>query len=228
MERLPDDELNFIKPAIDFASNFIYLPSEIPLFFEDCPSEMFLSEANAMESSIKEICINKQWYFKYRPELPANVLFFIFHELRHIHQQLSVMLMIHDIEAREPVSEILNWKDNFENYVRNESAETQAVNIRQEIEIDANAYAISLLNCYFFDDDNVDMRLTIPEDIADICDNRSKKYYRTKPELREFLKRKQAGQTPILIKRSPKIERNTLCPCGSGKKWKQCNCVFFH
>lgn len=42
----------------------------------------------------------------------------------------------------------------------------------------------------------------------------------------EFSNKWESAHTPW--ERIKRISRNDLCPCGSGKKWKNCSCKEYH
>ena len=120
--------------------------------------------------------------------------------------------------VHEDISTIISWKNGFINYTRNEGGSTQAVNLSQEVEIDANAYALCLSNMlHIFD--NIELRFSVPQEAMDLADPKSRQYYENRPELKRYIDKlkRDAGQ-PVV--RKP--ERNELCPCGSGKKFKKC------
>lgn len=147
-----------------------------------------------------------------------NVEFFIFHELRHLHQHYEIALSDSNNTVHEDISTIVSWKNGFINYTRNEGGSTQAVNLSQEVEIDANAYALCLSNMLHISD-NIELRFSVPQEAMDLADPRSRQYYENRPELKRYIDKlkRDAGQ-PVV--RKP--ERNELCPCGSGKKFKKC------
>ena len=144
--------------------------------------------------------------------------FFIFHELRHLHQHYEIALLDSNNVVHEDISTIVSWKNGFINYTRNEGGSTQAVNLSQEVEIDANAYALCLSNMLHISD-NIELRFSVPQEAMDLADPRSRQYYENRPELKRYIDKlkRDAGQ-PVV--RKP--ERNELCPCGSGKKFKKC------
>ena len=67
--------------------------------------------------------------------------------------------------------------------------------------------------------DNIELRFSVPQEAMDLADPRSRQYYENRPELKRYIDKlkRNAGQ-PVV--RKP--ERNELCPCGSGKKFKKC------
>lgn len=196
MERITGLEEIFINMRIDFARKFLLLPDIIDLYFDDCPSRRFLSIVNAAESDDHTIYLNNQWYHMSIAEHPLDVSFFIFHELRHMHQIMSIKRLQRGQTVQDPESDILQWDYDHNHYVRNVDAETQELNLQQTIEKDANAYGICLVNLFYAGNKEVDWRLSLPENAHIIANELSKSYYQSKPELKQFIdniKRKTAS-----------------------------------
>ena len=187
MERITELEEMFINIRINFAKKFLLLPDKIELYFEDCPSNRFPSLVNAAESDDHAIYINDQWYHMNIAKHPLNVSYFIFHELRHMHQITSIVRLHHKLPVQDPESEILQWEDDFKSYIRNVDAETQEQNLQQTIEKDATAYGISLTNLFYLGNNEVDWSLSIPENAYDTANELSKMYYKSKPELKKYI-----------------------------------------
>ena len=229
MERITGKNLQIITECVLFAQQFLSLPNTIDYYFEECPSERFPSMNNAAESNVQSICFNKQWFLERTIEHRDDLQFFIFHELRHIHQLNSITIYDKTQKHKEDISTIESWRVGFNNYIRNTDAVTESLNIVQEIEIDANAYAICLVNLLHIDDD-MELNFSLPQTAGDISFERSKQYYNIKSELKHFLDKwkqeksslqnKQMKNLPI--KNKIKIGANDRCPCGSGKKFKRC------
>lgn len=90
--------------------------------------------------------------------------FYIFHELRHIHQQASITLKNQNQPTNEPYEEISKWENGFNNYKCNDgSAEAREENMAQEVELDANGYGLSLLNLYHIRDASFSFEYSLPE-----------------------------------------------------------------
>ena len=229
MERITDKYLQIIINCADFARQFLLLPKTIEYYFEDCPSKLFPSMNNAAESNIQSICFNKQWFLQRTDKHRDDLEFFIFHELRHIHQLCSIALHDQSQKHNEDVATIELWRTGFNNYIRNVDAATESVNVVQEIEIDANAYAQCLVNLLHINDD-IDLRFSLPEEAANIAFERSKQYYDVKPELKRFLDKWKLSQLSAqgtakkssTIRKKQKVGANDPCPCGSGNKFKRC------
>lgn len=224
-----EENISIVTKCIKFANEFLSLP-DIQIMFGDCPSERFPTMANGMESEVHSntngtIIINLQWFLERVDHHRDDIEFFVFHELRHFYQQMQIQLMVSGKSIREPLNIVETWKNNFDNYVRNEGGSSQIVNITQEIEIDANAYGIVLVNLYHLDD-NAEIHLSIPKDVEEISWTRGKQY-RNLPEIRRFIKKHTMRQSEYVSTKQPiikekKIGRNDPCPCGSGKKYKKC------
>lgn len=116
--------------------------------------------------------------------------FYIFHELRHIHQQALITLKNQNQPTNEPYEEINKWENEFNNYKCNDgSAEAREENMAQEVELDANGYGLSLLNLYHMRDVAFSFEYSLPEKAYRLADERSRQYYKTKPELRTYLQK---------------------------------------
>lgn len=218
---------SIIKPCVQFARRFLVLP-EIEVSFKDCPSKNFPMMDNAAESSVGpdgcgHILINGPWFADRIKDHQDDVEFFIFHELRHIHQLTQIRLMTSGKKTRESVNDVQKWKDEFNGYMRNEGGDTQLENISQEVEIDANAYGIILETIY---QNGRQPLLSIPAEAVNLAEKRLQCYIDTLPEFKDYslknneVVRQNVKQQPII--KGKKTGRNDPCPCGSGKKYKFC------
>ena len=229
MEFITDKNLKIITDCVAFARQFLLIPNTIEYYFEDCPSKRFPSLNNAAESNIKNICFNKQWFLQRTDEHLDDLEFFIFHELRHVHQLYSIILHDNGQKYIDDDTTIELWRNGFNNYIRNTDAVTENANVVQEIEIDANAYAQCLVNLLHIDDD-IELHFSLPERAAEIAFQRSTEYYDSKPELKRFLDKWKTSQLSIQntkkqntpIRKGQKVGANDPCPCGSGNKFKRC------
>lgn len=228
---LINNKSSIIEPCVKFAGQFLVLP-DIEVFFDDCPSARFHTMDNAAESGIDvdghgHIAINAPWFADRIEEHQDDVEFFIFHELRHIHQHTQIRLMVSGNKTREPISTVTEWIAGFDGYVRNDGGKSQTVNVTQEVEIDANAYGIALVNMYHADDD-LEIHLSIPEEADKVAWPRAQQYIDTLPEILKFREQytqkhqEKIKQTEEIKAPRKKIGRNDPCPCGSGKKYKKC------
>ena len=220
MELIDGEYLELIQKCITFAREFMLLPDPIEAYFEECPSDRFKSMDNAAEGSGNKIFFNKPWFTgKDRWENhKCDIEFFIFHELRHLYQQYEILQMKNNKKIEEKIDTVVVWQSEFEHYIRNEGENTQKDNVSQEVEIDANAYAVCLCNLLHLTD-NVELIFSVPEEAMDLAEPRSRQYYEARPELKRCMDkaRREAGQLEM-----KKPQRNDPCPCGSGKKFKKC------
>lgn len=210
----------FINMCIRFARNFLYLPDKIDLYFEDCPSRRFPTLSNAAESDGHSIFLNYQWYHGHIAEHPANVAFFIFHELRHMHQLASIYRLEHGLSVQDPQNAIFEWKKDYFTYVRNEDEESQEKNIKQPIEVDADAYGICLMKMYYqhyLNKPEADLRVSLPESIIDLAHERAQEYADSKKELiaytSQFLTKpnaayKDSQKSTSVVSKKPKKKKN--------------------
>ena len=229
MEPITGYNLKIINTCVEFARRFLLLPDSIEFLFDDCPSPRFPTMNNAAEGNIQSICFNKPWFLQRIDEHKDDLEFYIFHELRHVHQQYSIFLLEHALPYNDDIATIEQWRRGFNNYIRNVDAYSEKVNVAQEVEIDANAYAICLINLLHIDDDN-DLMLSLPDEASALCSERSGQYYETKPELKRFLDNWKVTHMPVQstlkknvpIRKKQKVGANDPCPCGSGYKFKRC------
>ena len=220
MEAMEGKYLELVQNCINYARSFMILPEPIESYFEDCPSDRFKTMDNAAEGCGNKLYFNKPWFTGQDrwENHRVDIEFFIFHELRHLHQHYEIALLDGNNTEHEDISTIVSWKNGFTNYTRNEGGSTQTVNLSQEVEIDANAYALCLSNMLHISD-NIELRFSVPQEAMDLAEPRSRQYYENRPELKRYIDKlkRDAGQLAL---RKP--ERNELCPCGSGKKFKRC------
>ena len=73
MERITGEDFIFLNRCIEFARQFLFLPQQIELYFEECPSARFPLITNAAETNGNIIYFNKQWYEKNLPEHQADI-----------------------------------------------------------------------------------------------------------------------------------------------------------
>lgn len=235
MERMSQPYLQLVENCISFARHFLFLPEQINIFFENCPSKRFPTSVNAAESDDKgNMWFNKEWFTEKDRwnNHKDDIEFFVFHELRHMHQFCSISNYLNGESVREDHETIKKWKSGFNEYKRNTGGESQNENLMQEVEIDAYAYAILLSNLYHLGD-GTELHFSAPEHALDIAEKRIAEY-KNKPEIQHFLMAIQMkNQKPVQAdKKMPvrvvKIGRNEPCPCGSGLKYKKCTCKEYH
>lgn len=184
---LINEKASIFEQCVAFAHKFLVLPS-IQIAFNDCPSEMFRTMDNAAESHIASngsgwVYFNALWFAERITDHQDDVEFFLFHELRHLHQLNQINLLVANKKTREPQEIVKLWKSNFDNYQRNEGGESQFANVTQEIEVDANAYGILLEVLYR---NGRTPLLSLPEEAFDPANERLQRYYDTFPEFRHL------------------------------------------
>lgn len=223
--------LQIIQNCEAFARRFLNMPEDIQYWFDDCPSERFPNIQNCAEADEQNVYFNLPWFEKQLPDYQKNLELFIFHELRHVHQKAAIERARHNEPCRESGNVIRQWAHDFDHYVRNVDAKSQEQNLIQEVELDANGYAFSLLSLYYAcqGDYNLQFRHSLPGDVYQRANARSQEYYHSMPELKqaveEIRKNLQQASRPVparpqQVRRVP--PRNSFCPCGSGKKFKKC------
>lgn len=184
---LINNKSTIFEPCVSFARKYLVLPS-IQIAFNDCPSEMFRTMDNAAESYIAAdgsgyIYFNAPWFAERITDHQDDVEFFLFHELRHLHQFNQINLLVEKKKTREPIETVKLWKACFDNYQRNEGGETQITNVTQEVEVDANAYGILLEVLYRKGRTPL---LSLPDEAFDPANKRIQYYFDTLPEFSHF------------------------------------------
>lgn len=225
MEKMQGEYLMLVNKCIFFARKFMELPEHIDIFFEECPSEIFPTMNNAAEGGENRIVFNKLWFVgadRWNNH-KDDIEFFVFHELRHLHQHYEINRLANGLPLHEKQDTVEIWKDGFLNYQRNEGGASQDVNIAQEVEIDANAYAQCLSN-FFHLHYACELHFSVPLKAMELANIRSRIYYQSLPEFVEFINIEKIKQkeNPVQRRTEHKPERNAPCPCGSGKKFKMC------
>lgn len=120
---------------------------------------------NAAEGSGNKLYFNKPWFTGQDrwENHKDDIEFFIFHELRHLHQHYEIALADNHTSLHESKETVSLWKNGFVNYTRNDGGDTQLINVSQEVEIDANAYALCLSNLLHMHDD-AGLYFSVPEE----------------------------------------------------------------
>lgn len=121
------------------------IKSNIEIVYEYNP-ERFNSNSNAAECNNANLYINEAWIDMLIAENDFyDVKYMMYHEARHIYQEK----VIKDYKERGKSSElpatIKAWIENFSDYKRNTCEDSIDTNANQVVEIDANAFAIVLL-----------------------------------------------------------------------------------
>ena len=182
-----NEKKSILEQCVLFAQRFLVLPS-IEIRFDDCPSERFQTMYNAAESCLLPngfgcIYFNTPWFAERIVDHQDDVEFFLFHELRHLHQINQINLLMSNKKTREPENIVRLWKKGFDNYTRNDGGESQLKNVAQEIEVDANAYGIILEILYR---DGKHPLLSLPEEAFAPANERLQRYFDTLPEFINF------------------------------------------
>ena len=201
MEYIKGGYKTLIDNCLQFAAQFMFVPPTVFLF-DGCPSERFPTMSNSAEGRVHpvkkddgfymegEIIFNKPWLERSWSDHKMDLEFYIFHELRHLHQQLSMELKRQHQATRESYAEISQWESEFLNYKRNDgSLEAQKDNMAQEVELDANGYGLSLLMLYHIKDTDFTFEHSLPEEAYKLADTRSRIYYKTKEEFRKYIEK---------------------------------------
>ena len=220
-----DNQFETLKDeCLAFTDQFLTRPDDLSVDVDDYASGRFEHENVPCFTSAngKMVMFNSDWLKRSLPDHADDVRFFIFHELRHVHQKYQIAKQ-QSGEATEECAETISvWDEEFRNYQTNYGdADSQNRNFAQEIEQDANAYALALINMKYLGIDDGNFEFSLPEEAFELADTRSQEYYRTKPELKRYYDKRYRELTGKRICEK-KPERNELCPCGSGKKFKQC------
>ena len=223
LNNLEKDAYDIIKDCYAFSRNFISSPDQLNIKMEDYASGLFdhtdvpcFTTGDGMS-----IVFNYDWLERSLPEHSDDVRFFTFHELRHVHQKNLVRLYRLGKEVEEVTDNIEKWGYEFDNYVTNKGDQcTQTNNLNQEIELDANAYALALINLYYLGKDFT-LECSLPQEAFEAAEARLPHYLQSKPELKRYMDKQyriHSGENPVGKRPDP----YQPCPCGSGKKFKFC------
>lgn len=119
--------------------------SSIRIVYEYNPKR-FNSCINAAEYDSVNLYINEAWIDRLI-ELNDfyDLKYLMYHEARHIYQDCVIKDFKNRGKSSELPATIKAWEENFNNYKRNTGEDSLDVNANQIIEIDANAFAIVLL-----------------------------------------------------------------------------------
>ena len=223
LTELEKEAYDLISDCLKFSSIFLRLPEKLEIGFVPFSSGLF-EHKNVpcfTTGDGRRIIFNTDWLKRSLPDHVEDVRFFAFHELRHVHQKNQIVLQKSGLQVDESSETINRWNDDFAHYTTNQGdAVTQEQNLQQEVEKDANAYALALINMYHIGED-WEAEFSLPEEAFAAADDRSREYYSSRPELKRFIakvRREKTGQNPV----GKRPDAYSLCPCGSGKKFKFC------
>ena len=182
-------KMEILPPCVEFAKKYLTLPS-LEIHFDDCPSQRFRTMNNAAESNIGpdgigRIWFNGPWFAERIFAHQDDVEFFMFHELRHLHQKMQINQLLSNQRTREAKETVMGWKTSFENYQRNEGGTTQTANVTQEVEIDANAYGMIMTKQYR---NGKEPNLSLPDEAYQPAAARAAFYLFALPEFQSYLR----------------------------------------
>ncbi|MFT0653177.1 hypothetical protein ACMSD4_12175 [Bacteroides thetaiotaomicron] len=119
--------------------------SSIGIIYEYNPIR-FNSNSNAAECNNINLYINEAWIDMLIAKNDFyDVKYMMYHEARHIYQEQIIKDYKERGKSCELPATIKAWIKNFDNYKRNTGEESVDANADQVVEIDANAFAIVLL-----------------------------------------------------------------------------------
>lgn len=223
LSELEKEASEIILDCVNFASEFLSKPESIEVGFSDFASGLFehVNVPCFTTGDGKRIVFNLDWLKRSLPEHVDDVRFFVFHELRHVHQKFQILLHMNGLKTNESEDVIAKWQYGFAHYITNMGDNsTQEKNLLQVVEQDANAYALALLNLYHLGE-KWEFEYSLPEEAFVVADARCQEYYKSKPELRRYIDKKRRMKTGINpVGKRP--DAYSPCPCGSGKKFKFC------
>ena len=173
--------MNQINDAASFAANFFEV-SNIIVAFELFSKARFGNELCPTITDGKTIVFNIAWIESCDPQ-SDDIPFFLIHELRHAYQHDQVKRLETGKTVIEAKTIIEQWKHDWDHYIHNlGDPDSRGKNIRQEIEMDANGYAMALLYLMHMDTEWSPM-IRMEEDQFDLSAERAQQYLNTKPEL---------------------------------------------
>ena len=112
-------------------------------FIYERMGQRFLTMDNAEEvDNVSHIVyINEDWANARIKDYSYDLYYLMAHEARHVYQHMQILLYFKGRTTREPLSLVLSWRDNFQNYIRNEGWGTIKPYHCQPVEVDADAFA---------------------------------------------------------------------------------------
>lgn len=179
-----------IKKVSSFAANFFPF-SDITIAFEQYSKAKFGNELCPTITNGNHITFNKAWIESGDPN-SDDIPFFLIHELRHVFQHDQITKLQSGAVNTETKSVVEKWKYEWEHYIYNlGDPVSRGKNIRQEIEIDANGYAMALLYLMHINEHDWSPRIRMEEDQFDLSIERAQQYLNIKPELIAWIRSNQ-------------------------------------
>lgn len=170
-----------ISNAASFAANFFEYP-RVTIAFEPYSKARFGNELCPTITNGNLITFNNAWIESGDPN-SDDIPFFLIHELRHVYQHDQVAKFLNGDATTEVKAVVEKWKHEWEHYSRNlGDPVSRGKSIRQEIEMDANGYAMAVLYLMHMNEDNWSPMIRMEEDQYDLSFARAQKYLNSKPE----------------------------------------------
>lgn len=213
-----------INESVGIAKTFMDLPDSISFQIIDYDVRIFGNQLTSFlfQGIGRPILGNKTWFELAEEDKEDDIRFFVIHELRHVYQHMQIEKLKAGEQVTEDIDVIKRWDDEFEHYILNRGdPESRKANLMQEVEMDANGYAMAVLRSLHYTEQYYSPIVRMEEDQTDFSNTRAVEYLKSKPELKRYCDRKyreETGRLPV----AKKPERNDKCPCGSGNKFKKC------
>lgn len=200
-----------IIDCFTFSKQFLIIPEYLCVQFKGYHPGLF-AHRNVPCFTTEDgssIVFNSDWLVRSLPNYEIDVRFFVFHELRHVHQKYQVKLRNSGDEFVENNNTLDVWEYEFANYITNHGDNKSLEgNLAQAIERDANAYAFALINMYFIENTGWKGSFSLPQNAFKDAQILSKHYYQIKPELKRYIDRYKRKKLAVILQaNSPKLIR---------------------
>lgn len=120
---------------------------------------------NACESAEGTIYINSNWLLEMLvTENFTELRRLLYHEFRHQYQIQEVIKLKSKLESNESTQTLKSWEQDIENTIRNDNAGNRTQYFLQTVEIDAEAFALHLLDRDKEDGFNVQLTHEVPKE----------------------------------------------------------------
>ena len=194
---------NIIKKQMEKALR--YLPSvkqNIEVVAEYIGDGAFYNIETAFVVKENTLYANMNWL----SQTPVpEVKYTVWKETRHFYQKQQIDAFEKGLPVMEDLNTLDDWVSEYETYIP-KTPITENRHYNQKIQLDAHTFAAALMAIHCTaKDGSIDVVLP-PVTANQIVEAASELY-------------KELIKVPVV---KEKVDRNEVCPCGSGKKYKKC------
>ncbi len=194
---------NIIKKQMEKALH--YLPSvkkNIEVSAEFIGDGTFYNIETAFVVKNDKLIANLNWLSQ-TPE--PEIKYTIWKETRHFYQKQQIEAFQMGMPVMEDLPTLEDWESEYETYIP-KTPITEARHYSQKIQLDAHTFAAALMAIHCTKADG-SIDVVLPPTTAEQIVEAAAELY------------KELIKVPIV---KEKVDRNGICPCGSGKKYKKC------